>query len=314
MNIQQLRYVVATAETGSMTAAAEELFVAQPALSRAIRALEGELGRTLFAKKGRGVELTGDGEWFVLRARQVLRSIATLREDDRAHGSELVIAASPTLQASLVIPQLAALRQQGATVRSRLLGCTDTAEVVRRVASGRADLGFCDRSMLRGHDPGPLETVEHLSLGSTEVMLYSPAGLDLPDRVTFADLASVPLVLPAAGSDRRAVLDEFFRVVGVVPVVAVESDDRHTWLAAVAHGIASCIWHSVELIRPRLDGVVARGFDPPMYQELLAVHRGDQASPAAELLLDVLREWSELTPANAQATSARSAGDGAVRG
>ena len=43
MNIQQLRYVVATAERGSMTAAAAALFVAQPALSRAVRQLEREL-------------------------------------------------------------------------------------------------------------------------------------------------------------------------------------------------------------------------------------------------------------------------------
>ena len=61
MNLQQLRYVVATADAGSMTAAARAVPVAQPALSRAVRALEAELGVELFATRGRSVELTESG-------------------------------------------------------------------------------------------------------------------------------------------------------------------------------------------------------------------------------------------------------------
>ena len=75
MNIQQLRYVVETADRGSMTAAATELFVAQPALSRAVRQLERELDVTIFRRAGRGIALTTRGEAFVARARGVLRSI-----------------------------------------------------------------------------------------------------------------------------------------------------------------------------------------------------------------------------------------------
>ena len=79
MNIQQLRYVVETADRGSMTAAATELFVAQPALSRAVRQLERELDVTIFRRAGRGIALTSQGEAFVARARRVLRSIDALR-------------------------------------------------------------------------------------------------------------------------------------------------------------------------------------------------------------------------------------------
>jgi len=294
MNIQQLRYVVATAEHGSMTAAAAALYVAQPALSRAIRQLERELGVTLFSRAGRGIVLTVEGEAFTVRARRVLRSIDALRSldgrgaagDGASRDAQLVIAASPTLQASMAIPILSGLREQGIAVHTRLLGCATSMKVHELVRSARADLGICDQTI-----PTELAVVP---LGRAEVRLVSPPGLDLPDPITLADLAGVPLVLPTAGSDRRAVLDWFFGEVGIVPTVAIESDERNVWLEAVLHGLASCIWHSVDLLRIPPAKVEFRSFDPAMYQDLSAVHREEHELPAKVLLLDVLRKLAEL--------------------
>ena len=61
MNLRKLRYLVTTADEGTMTRAAEALHVAQPALSRAVRSLEREIGVTVFERKGRGVRVTRDG-------------------------------------------------------------------------------------------------------------------------------------------------------------------------------------------------------------------------------------------------------------
>ena len=283
MNIQQLRYVVATAENGSMTAAAAELYVAQPALSRAVRSLERELGVTLFERAGRGIALTPEGEAFTARARKVLRSLEALRGVSGAKTSDahLVIAASPTLQISLAIPLLAALREDGVAVHTRLLGAGGTTEVHDLVRSGKADLGLCDQV---------LDTeLSVVPLGRAEVRLVSPPGLNLPDPITIGDLATVPLVLPTKGTDRRAALDAFFDAQGVTPTVAIESDERSVWLEAVLRGLASCIWHSVDSLRIPPDGVVYRSFDPPLYQELNAVHR-EQEIP----LLDVVRRFAEL--------------------
>lgn len=287
MNIQQLRYVVATAEAGSMTAAAATLYVAQPALSRAVRLLERELDVTLFTRAGRGVVLTADGEVFAARARRVLRSIDALRDiGETGDRDVLVIAASPTLQASLALPILSALREQGAAVHTRLLGCSGSAEVHQLVAGGTADLGICDQA---------LETdLEVVALGRAEVRLISPLGLDLPARVTVAELAGVPLVLPTVGTERRAALDRFFEACGLTPTVAVESDERSVWMEAVLRGLASCIWHSVEALRAPQHEIAVRGFEPPLFQELSAVHRPRNTSPAKVHLLDALRQFAEL--------------------
>ena len=288
MNIQQLRYVVATAEHGSMTAAAAASYVAQPALSRAVRQLERELDVTFFRRAGRGVVLTPDGETFVARARSTLRSLDALRRvaDTTGRDAELVVAASPTLQASMALPILSGLREQRIQLHTRLLGCGGSEEVHDLVTTGRADLGICDHRIATELDVVPL--------GRAEVRLVSPPGLDLPDRITVRDLVGVPLVLPTAGTDRRATLDWFFDTCGITPTVAIESDERNVWLEAVLRGLASCLWHSVETLRSPRSGLVFRGFDPPMHQELWAVHRAANDAPAKVLVLDVLRQFAEL--------------------
>ncbi len=78
MNLRQLRYVVATADHGTMTSAAQALYVAQPALSRAVRELERELGVELFARSGRGVVLTPVGEQVVRQARVALDAVEAI--------------------------------------------------------------------------------------------------------------------------------------------------------------------------------------------------------------------------------------------
>ena len=289
MNIQQLQYVVATAEHGSMTAAAAALYVAQPALSRAVRLLERELDVTFFRRSGRGVVLTPDGEAFVARARTTLRDIDALRRvaDTAGRDAELVIAASPTLQVSMALPILSGLREQRIELHTRLLGCGSSDEVHDLVTTGRADLGICDQRIAT--------QLAVVSLGRAEVRLLSPRGLDLPDRITLADLAGIPLVLPTVGTDRRATLDRFFETCGITPIVAIESDERSVWLEAVLRGLGSCIWHSVEALRIPRDGLVVRGFQPAMHQELLAVHRPDNEAPAKVLVLDLLRQFADLS-------------------
>jgi LysR family transcriptional regulator, cyn operon transcriptional activator len=291
MNIQQLRYVVATAETGNMTGAAATLFVAQPALSRGVRLLEKELEVTLFSRQGRGVALTPEGETFVARARRVLDSIDALRGvgDPVGPDAPLVLAASPTLQSVLAIPTLATLRQQGVSVQTRMLGCSSSEEVVDLVTTGRAGLGICDELV-------PSE-LAHLPIGRAEVKLYSPAAVDLPPDVRLPDLAGVPLVVPTPGTARREAIDGFFAHYGLTPTIAVESNERNAWLDAVRHGLASCIWHSVGSFGEPLDGIVARSFDPAIHQEFVAVHRPHEDSEAVRHLLAVLQQLADLTPA-----------------
>lgn len=75
MNLLHMKYALVIAKTNSINKAAEELYVGAPALSRAIKELEADLGVTLFERSAKGMFLTPDGELFVSYAKKVLKQI-----------------------------------------------------------------------------------------------------------------------------------------------------------------------------------------------------------------------------------------------
>lgn len=81
MELHQLRYFCAVADTGSFSRAAEQSHVSQPSLSQQILKLEDELGARLFDRLGRSVRLTDLGKTFLPRARAVLRELEAARGD-----------------------------------------------------------------------------------------------------------------------------------------------------------------------------------------------------------------------------------------
>src|ERR1044071_6196947 len=100
VELRYLRYFVAVAEEGSITSASSRLRVAQPALSRQIRALEHEIGVPLLERTSRGVMLTEAGASFAEDARQILAKIesvvATTQARARGTKGEINIGYAPS--------------------------------------------------------------------------------------------------------------------------------------------------------------------------------------------------------------------------
>ena len=80
MTLQQLKYAVTVAECGTISAAAEKLFISQPSLTTAIRELESEMAVTIFSRTNRGVIVSREGEEFLGYARQILSQAQLLQE------------------------------------------------------------------------------------------------------------------------------------------------------------------------------------------------------------------------------------------
>lgn len=80
MTLQQLKYAVTIADTGSMNRAAELLFVSQPSLTSSVKELEREIGITIFLRTSKGVVPTGEGTDFLIRARQLCQQYELLSE------------------------------------------------------------------------------------------------------------------------------------------------------------------------------------------------------------------------------------------
>src|ERR1700732_173142 len=112
MELQQLRYFCAIAETGSFSRAAQHTHVSQPSLSQQIRKLEDELGARLFDRLGRSIRLTHLGKAFLSRARSVLRELEAARgdlaEQKGSAGGAINIGVIPTVAPYLLPGQLSA--------------------------------------------------------------------------------------------------------------------------------------------------------------------------------------------------------------
>src|SRR5690625_4752863 len=145
MELQQLRYVLAVAETGSFTRAAQQCFVVQSALSHQIATLERELGLKLFARSSRRVELTAAGQAFLPSARQTLDSADRAVAEAAAAVGEvrgrLTIGVIPTVTAIDLPSVLRDFHREHPRVKVSLrAGRSD--ELVEGVRAGNVDVAL----------------------------------------------------------------------------------------------------------------------------------------------------------------------------
>jgi DNA-binding transcriptional LysR family regulator len=278
VNLHQLRYLVATVDHGTMTAAARDLHIAQPALSRAIRNLERELGVDVFERDGRGVALTAAGATLVECARRVLDEadhLVGLAQTMRATVKPAIrVAWTPTVGARVSRRCLPAFRSREPDIGIVVVPAGAPDEVIAALASGRAEVGFTDQAVVPdGYVLSPLEEVE--------AVLVCPPGTDVPDPVPLAQLDGLGLILPTPGSGRRAEFDALFAHVGVAPDVVVETNDRALWTSMVLLGVGSCITYRDSAERVAEHGGVICSFDPPLGRTVSVVHgRGPLSEPA----------------------------------
>jgi len=102
MNIQQLKYAVEVARTGSITRAAENMFMSQPNLSKAIRELEKSIGFPIFRRTTRGMEMTDKGSVFLDRARGVLAQVSEMEQLYKSSDSSMQLFSISAPQATYI--------------------------------------------------------------------------------------------------------------------------------------------------------------------------------------------------------------------
>ena len=154
MELRHLRYFVAVADHGSFSRAAEALLVAQPALSRQIRALERELGNDLFERTATGSVLTPGGEALLDHARQIL-TLQSATETIVSRGARprerVSIGLPPGVPEDWVLALTGSLRADAP--RRVLIEYVEagTSEQLRRLEEGRLDIAIVHQVPAGGH-------------------------------------------------------------------------------------------------------------------------------------------------------------------
>ena len=143
MTLQQLKYVDAVADCGSISEAARQVFVSQPTLTEAIRTLEEELRVAIFTRSSRGITVTREGEEFLASARQILDDASRITEKYTGKAVRRPqFAVSCQHYAFAVEAFMEVVKANGADSYDFTLRETVTSEIIDDVARHRSELGI----------------------------------------------------------------------------------------------------------------------------------------------------------------------------
>lgn len=142
MTLQQLRYIITISETGSMNKAAEQLYLAQPSLTSAVKELEKETGITIFNRSGRGVTLTADGAEFLTYARQVWQQYESLADKYLGGGVRKKFGVSAQHYSFAVKAFVDLVKEYDSYDYEFAIRETKTAEVISDVQSMKSEIGI----------------------------------------------------------------------------------------------------------------------------------------------------------------------------
>ncbi|MFI0410975.1 LysR family transcriptional regulator [Actinomadura sp. 3N508] len=317
MQLQQLAYFVAVAEVRHFTQAAELLRVAQPSLSKQIRALETELNVSLFSRARGNITLTPAGEALLPLAKRILADVDTARLEVQ----ELVglkrgrvrLGATPSLCAGLLADVLRRFHDAYPGIQL-IVEEGGSRDLVRELTRGSLDLALV---ILPLHGDPPLDTTpilrEHLVVASPAgrpsdpengVPERQPRAAALPRRsyLRIEDLRNRPLVMFRPGYDLREATIGACREAGFEPRFAVEGGEMDAVLRFVEVGLGIAVVPSMVLSgRPGLRGTplvlpdeeARRGrHGPGLLRTVALAHRKDvELTHAARAFQDTLETF-----------------------
>lgn len=234
-DLVRLNAFLAVAEEGSITAAANRLAIAQPALSATIRRLESDLGHALFIRLPRGVSLTPAGEQLLPRVYEIFSALENMRSEletaQQVPRGEISIGLPPSTAAVLLRPFLERISDLYPQISIRVVEAM-SGYLSDWVENGELDLavGFnmTDSQTLISQ---PLFDEELMLIGATDAMR------GFPDPFPIARLPEVPLILTSVRHQLRGVLEQQIRAMGKSLNIRFEIDAGHELVRLVGGGV-----------------------------------------------------------------------------
>ncbi len=287
MDTRRLRYFLAIVDAGSISRAAAEIGVAQPALSQQLAVLEGELKAKLLDRSSTGVTLTPAGQAVAGQARALLRHLEDLRASARAGPDQLAgvvsLGVSPTLNFDFGVELTTRVLARHPQVRLRILEAP-SAGLREGLARGDYDLALAG-NQARGTERTEVLFKEQLFLICAPHL--RPAAADM------AGIAGLPWIVTTSPNAMRSWLDARFTEHGAEPRIVAESNSLSFVVSAAEQGLGATVL-SLGAVREALAAgrLVAVPFSPqPFWRTIrLADRPAISATPAAGAVRDILRD------------------------
>jgi len=241
MELQQLRYFCAIADTGSFTRAARQTHVSQPSLSQQIRMLEDELGTRLIDRLGRTVQLTELGRSFLPRARAVLRDLEAARSDVVERKASICgpifVGVIPTIAPYFLPPILATFSRKYPEARVTVVE-EITPLLLERIRAGTMDVAIAALPLqARSHD------FQTFPLMAEKLYAVLPKRHALAKRrtVSLGELQDDPFVLLRDGHCFRETAFAACKRARLNPKIIFESGQFSSILSMVGAGLGVSI-------------------------------------------------------------------------
>jgi LysR family transcriptional regulator, nitrogen assimilation regulatory protein len=237
VDLKQIEYFIHVAELGSFSKAAVVLDIAQPALSRQVRALEAELREVLLLRNGRGVKLTDAGQRLLEHGHGILQLVAAAHHDLSARRDEpvgeIVVGLPPSLARRLTLPLIETFRAELPKARVAIIEGFSV-HIAEWLCSGRVDLGLV-------YNPEPLPTIEITPVLIERLCLIGAHFAQPRTSVPLKDLPNYPLVMPQREHVFRKLMESQAALAGVRLNVAWEVSSVPAILDLVrgGHGYAA---------------------------------------------------------------------------
>lgn len=276
-SLRQLRTFLAVVETGSVSDAARDLGLTQPAASQQLRELERALGLRLLERARGKVVPNAAGQALVAPARRAQAAVEELcgtaagfRSGD---AGRIRLGTGATACIHLLPPILATVKAQvpGAEV---IIATGNTPDMLRRVEEGDLDAALITL-------PSALpRALAALDVATDDLLAVVPEALLPPGRsaLSAGDLAALPLILYESGSGTRSMIDAWFRQAGLVPrpVMALGSVEAIKVLVAGGHGCSILPALAVAGAQGGVQGAAVLPLEPPLSRGLALVTRQDK--------------------------------------
>jgi DNA-binding transcriptional LysR family regulator len=299
MELRHLRYFVAVAEERHITHAAQRLGIQQPPLSQQIKALEAELGVTLFRRVPRGVELTVGGTVFLKEARTILAAVsrAGTKASRAARGEEGEIAIGFTSSALIHPIAREAIRGQRTAHPAVALELREgnAAELTEAVATGNLTVAIVRAPVARPPN------VAFRELLREKMLLVLPAdhplvsGRRARNRVSLRALSDEAFVLvrrPGAPGMYGTLIAACQRV-GFTPRIAAEVERMLTNVTMVAAGMGvSIVPRSMRDVHRESVAYCELTDAPELVAPITLLHRREESDPAALQFMELLARLS----------------------
>ena len=294
VRLELYRVFLKVAKQGNISAAAQNLFISQSAVSQSVKQLEEQLQVRLFSRSTRGVSLTSEGKLLLEYVSHALGLLQSGEEKIAASRQlltgELIIGASDTVTKTYLLSRLEAFHKDYPDIRIRILNGT-TSMVLDYLHAGQVDIAFASEA--------PDETVYSVRhcVDTHTIFVAAPDYLEFDKVYTMEEIAALPLILLERKASSRVYVERYFQEHGVQihPEIELGSHNLLISLARIGLGVA-CVTEEFSLSGLSRGVIVPlkTDFEIPPRAVTMCTLQGVTPTSAANRFMDFITETNRM--------------------